>query len=135
MGAMNPLELGSAYVLPSVMRRLVEVLVEEHNLSRVEVARRLGVSPAAITRYMKGERGAVLDSREFREGIEESVRALAGKIAAGALTGYAVQREAARIAVQAMARKLVCGFHAQLDPRLNPAACTACPEIFASDLQ
>jgi predicted transcriptional regulator len=63
----NPLELASRYVVPSVMRRLVEILVEEHGLSRVEVARRTGLSPAAVTRYLKGERGSALDVR----GIEE----------------------------------------------------------------
>ncbi len=126
---MNPLELASRYVVPSVMRRLVEILVEEHGLSRVEVARRTGLSPAAVTRYMKGERGRFLDVRGFEE-VERRVRELAGEVASGGIIALELQTEIAGIAAHAMAKGYFCEYHAKLEPSFSPGTCSACHSLF-----
>jgi predicted transcriptional regulator len=125
----NPLELASRYVVPSVMRRLVEVLVEEHGLSRVEVARRTGLSPAAVTRYLKGERGSALDVRGIGE-LDGMIRELAREVASGSVSAPRLQAKVAGVAAHAMAKGYFCGFHAELDPRFGPATCSACREVF-----
>jgi len=43
-------ELGYRYVIPSIRRRLVELLVEKHSLEEVEVAKLLSVSTSAASR-------------------------------------------------------------------------------------
>jgi len=45
------------YVLPSIRRELARELVDKHRLSQAEVARRFGVTDAAISQYLKAKRG------------------------------------------------------------------------------
>lgn len=126
--AVNPLELASRYVVPPLMRRLVEVLVEEHGLSRVEAARKTGLSPAAVTRYLKGERGRLLEVRGLEE-VESRVKDLAGKVASGGVSVPELQAEIASLAIYAMAKGYFCRFHAKLDPRFGPESCSACRNL------
>ena len=44
-------------VLPSIRRELARESVEKHHLSQAEVARRFGVTDAAISQYLKAKRG------------------------------------------------------------------------------
>lgn len=52
-----PCELIVWYVLPSIRRELARELVEKHHLSQAEVARKFGVTDAAISQYLKAKRG------------------------------------------------------------------------------
>lgn len=48
------------YVLPAIRAIIVQKLIEEYNLREIDVAIRTGITPAAITQYMKGKRGSSL---------------------------------------------------------------------------
>jgi predicted transcriptional regulator len=52
-----PCELIVWYVLPSIRRELARELVDKHHLSQAEVARRFGVTDAAVSQYLKSKRG------------------------------------------------------------------------------
>lgn len=75
-----PCELIVWYVLPSIRRELARVLVEKHNLTQAEVARRFGVTDAAISQYLKSKRGTnkELESSgkygEFKEEVERAAQ-------------------------------------------------------------
>jgi predicted transcriptional regulator len=73
-----PCELIVWYVLPSIRRELARELVEKHHLSQAEVARRFGVTDAAISQYLKSKRGTSKDLEnsgkyeDFKKEIEVS---------------------------------------------------------------
>lgn len=75
-----PCELIVWYVLPSIRRELARVLVEKHNLTQAEVARRFGVTDAAVSQYLKSKRGTnkELESsgryEEFKEEVERAAQ-------------------------------------------------------------
>ena len=48
-----PCELIVWYILPSIRRELAKELVHNHKLTQAEVARRFGVTDAAISQYLK----------------------------------------------------------------------------------
>ncbi|NLK25656.1 MAG: transcriptional regulator [Euryarchaeota archaeon] len=52
-----PCELIVWYILPSIRRELAKELVHNHKLTQAEVARRFGVTDAAISQYLKSKRG------------------------------------------------------------------------------
>lgn len=61
-----PCELIVWYVLPTIRRELARELVECHSMTQAEVARRFGVTDAAISQYLKKKRGA---NPEMEQGI------------------------------------------------------------------
>jgi len=46
------------YVLPAIRVLITKDLIERHNLRKINVSAKMKLTPAAITQYMKGERGA-----------------------------------------------------------------------------
>lgn len=73
-----PCELIVWYVLPSIRRELARELVENHSLTQAEVARRFGITDAAISQYLKSKRGTSKELEgsgkypEFRKEIEKA---------------------------------------------------------------
>jgi len=122
------LELGYRYVIPSLRRRLVELLHREFRLSKVEVARKLGLSPSAISRYLSHERGATLEVSKLPT-VDTWLRRLAEGVASGSLDRYAVEEELLRIALKAAASRLLCSYHLRY-LGVDPARCGICPKLF-----
>ena len=52
-----PCELIVWYVLPSIRRELAKDLVDKYHMTQAEVARKFGVTDAAISQYLKSKRG------------------------------------------------------------------------------
>ena len=58
----TPCEEFQWHIIPIIRRELTLCLVEVFSLSNVEVAKKLGLTPAAICQYLHGKRGnGVLD--------------------------------------------------------------------------
>ena len=80
-----PCELIVWYVLPSIRRELAKELVEKHHLTQAEVARRFGVTDAAISQYLKSKRGTskeIENSGKYEE-FKKEVEASAARIMNG----------------------------------------------------
>lgn len=54
---MIPCEVVVWYVLPMIRKELAAELVHEHSMSQSEVARRFGLTEAAISQYIRKKRG------------------------------------------------------------------------------
>lgn len=92
----------------------------------IEIARLLGVSPAAVSRYLKLKRG------NFRvERIEEATRMI-NELAEAILMGreLSVDEEIRIIASKLMAMKLPCDLHESVHPSLDSVTCRICSRLF-----
>jgi predicted transcriptional regulator len=79
-----PCELIVWYVLPSIRRELARELVDKHHLSQAEVARRFGVTDAAISQYLKAKRGTSKEIEnsgkyeDFKKEVEAAAQRMVG---------------------------------------------------------
>ncbi len=66
------------YVLPALRSVIMKDLMERHKMRKIEVSRKMGLTPAAITQYLQGKRGAA-----FAEEIlqSEEIMSIAADIA------------------------------------------------------
>ncbi len=122
------LELGYRYIIPSLRRRLVEILHHELKLGKIEIARKLGISPSAVSRYLSRERGATLDVSKIPP-VDSWLRKLAEGIARGDLDAYATEEELLRITLKAAASRLFCRYHLRYFS-VDPVRCGICPKLF-----
>lgn len=78
-----PCELVVWYVLPTIRREVAKELVKTHNLSQAEVARRFGVTDAAISQYLKKKRGEnqLIDESPQYDIFEKEIKVSAELIA------------------------------------------------------
>lgn len=55
-----PCEYAGKVVIPSIRALIVKTLVEDYKLTKYRAAKILGLTPAAVTYYLSGERGRKL---------------------------------------------------------------------------
>jgi predicted transcriptional regulator len=81
-----PCEIVVWYVLPTIRKDIARELVEKHKMSQTEVAKRFGVTGAAISQYLKRKRGENVVLQEGPDNAQymEAITASAARIAAGA---------------------------------------------------
>ena len=90
-----PCELIVWYVLPSIRRELARELVEHHKLTQAEVARRFGVTDAAISQYLKSKRGT---NKELESsGKYEEFKAEVSRAAQRIIDGSDIVTETCRV--------------------------------------
>ncbi|MBP1912112.1 transcriptional regulator [Thermococcus stetteri] len=121
-------EVASRYVYPSLRRRLVEIL-RERGLKQTEIAELLHITQSAVSRYLRMDRGALIDVSSFQD-IDERLRKLAGWVLDEKPDEYLIQRELMKIALEMLGKGYVCSFHSGIDPELEPGRCKVCLELF-----
>jgi len=60
------------YILPAISAQIAKELTERHGLKRSEVAKKMGVTPAAVTQYLGSVRGGI--AIDLVEGSEEAAQ-------------------------------------------------------------
>ncbi|NJE30954.1 ArsR family transcriptional regulator [Thermococcus sp. 18S1] len=124
----NAFEVASRYVYPSLRRRLVEILYE-NGLKQTEIAQLLHITQSAVSRYLRMDRGALMDVSSYPD-IEEELQSLAREIVERKPDEYEIHRKIVEISVEMLGKGYVCQFHSKIDPEINPAECSVCLELF-----
>ena len=77
-----PCEIVVWHILPLVRREIAKELVKEHKLSQAQVARRFGVTDAAISQYLKKKRGdnLLIEQSEHYEDLLNEIKKSAALI-------------------------------------------------------
>ena len=78
-----PCELVVWYVLPTIRREVARELVKTHGMTQAQVAKKFGVTDAAISQYLKKKRGEnqlIEDSPQYEIFLDE-IKAAADRIA------------------------------------------------------
>lgn len=121
----SPFYIADRYLIPSLYR-VLSAKLREKGLIETEIAQLLGVSTAAVSRYLRLKRGG-LRIEEIGE-ADRMMEELAGAIVEG--RGLRVDEEIHTIASRLMAEKLLCDLHRSIHPGVDPATCRICSRIF-----
>ncbi|ADM27145.1 conserved hypothetical protein [Ignisphaera aggregans DSM 17230] len=125
-------ELGYRYILPSIKKRLVEIMLREYGYTQREIANILGLSEAAVSRYISSQRGHTINIEIYSD-IDKRIRELAELIASHRIRDrYTIYRKLYGIVLETMSKKYVCSIHRELDRDIDPSRCNICPELFSS---
>ena len=124
----NAFEVASRYVYPSLRRRLVEHL-RKRGLKQTEIAELLHITQSAVSRYLREERGRLIDVSSFPD-IDREVRELAERIIAERPGEYEIHTDLVRLSLEFLGKGYGCSFHAEIDPEIDPEKCRVCIELF-----
>ena len=107
---MQPSEIIAVKVLPTIRAQLAKILLRDYHLRQVEVARRMGITQAAVSHY--NTRDKTLDHellQTFPE-IEASMTELAAKVAKGlSITGQVAAIE--KLCKELTKTERFCAYH------------------------
>lgn len=124
-------ELGYRYLLPSLKRRLTEIMSNGLKMSEVEIARKLRITPSAASRYLSRERGTTIEVSRFPE-IDRELTMLAKDLITQDLDWLTIEARLLKISLLVMSKKYLCEFHHKLQPAIDPIRCRICPEVFST---
>lgn len=108
------------YVLPTLRVLIAKELIEVHGLRRTKAAKMMGLTPAAVTQYLKNVRGktAVKTVESSDEAIKE-ISEMANHIANGNASSYDLLRDMCKICQTMRAQGLLCEMHRGILPDLE----------------
>lgn len=118
---LQPFEVVTAKLLPTIRARLAQVLLDDYKMTQVEIAKRLGITQAAVSHYKTASRGLDEDLVRLFPEIDTEVRALAAQMADG-ITRTAQMQAFNGIVDRLMNTQRFCAYHksiAAIDPACN----------------
>ena len=115
-----PCEVIHWQFIPAVSAELAKELVSL-GMPQVEIAKSLGVTPAAVSQYMKKKRGREIG---LSAKVREEIKKLAKKIKAGKVGGCSVVSGVCAICAIARSSGSICGAHRRSSKVSSCSVCT-----------
>lgn len=114
----SPCELLVWHLLPAIRSELAKSIRKER-FTQKEIAKKLGITPAAVSQYMSKKRG---HDMEFSDRIKEMINALAKRIVEEDLSEFKIMEEVCVICLEARKSGILCDIHRKVEPEI-PAKC------------
>jgi len=118
------------YVLPAIRALMIRDMVEKYNLRKIDASAKMSVTPAAVTQYLKGERGSA-----FVKEISRSERAMRivselaeALVKNDAPIDTAISKLCEICAILRSERK-ICELHQKELPALKERGCILCEHL------
>lgn len=115
------------HVLPAIRVLVAKELMENYGMRKIDASAKMELTPAAITQYFKGERGAsfLVDMAKSEETMKR-VSKLAETVARSDSSVEEVIEQLCRICETIRAEKLLCELHREELPTLQECKCPVC---------
>jgi predicted transcriptional regulator len=115
------------YVLPAIRVVIMKNLIEKYNVRRIEASAKMELTPAAITQYMKGERGAkfvdkIVESKETMKILSE----LAEALVRDDVPAETIIDKLCKACTIIRSEGIICGVHQRELPTLKECKCLIC---------
>jgi predicted transcriptional regulator len=115
------------HVLPGIRVLVMEELIKKYNMRKIDASEKMELTPAAITQYLKGRRGAtfvdqILQSEETMKGVSK----LAETLARNDTSMESVFEQLCEICATIRSEDILCKLHEKDLPALKKCKCTIC---------
>ncbi len=115
------------YVLPTIRLLIMKNLIQEHNMRKIDASKKMELTPAAITQYMKGVRGeAFADKIARSEKTMKIISDLARALARDDIPAESTIDKLCEACSTIRAEGIICGIHKEKLPSLQECECVIC---------
>jgi len=115
------------HILPAVRVLVMKELIEKYDMRRIDASAKMELTPAAITQYMKGERGTTfLNEISKSEETSKKIAKLAETLAKGEVQMENVIEQLCEICATIRSEEIMCQLHQKDLPALKECKCTIC---------
>jgi len=115
------------YILPAIRVLVMKELIEKYDMRKIDASAKMQLTPAAITQYLKGERGVTFLNEILQsEETVKRVSKLAETLARNGAPIESVIEQLCGICVTIRSEEMVCKLHQKDLPALKECKCTIC---------
>jgi len=115
----HPQEIEVWYIMPAIRKEFCRILLDKHNFTQKEIAKRLNITEAAVSQYKKEKRGQHVN---LPEGVISEITGSVSKIADKTSTVF---RETQNILNYIRDTSTICDIHKLLDNNVE-SDCKEC---------
>lgn len=124
-----PCEIVVKKVLPAIRTVLVKDLIDRHKLSQKKVAKKLGVTQAAVSQYLSSIRGDEELEKKFQNSkVFNKIQELSDKIVGKDSEKAQIIKDYCDICYLMRREGILCEIHSQSTPELVEEGCEVCLE-------
>lgn len=122
-----PQELAARVAIPALRALVARNLVTKHGFSQRQAARKMGITQATVSNYIREKRGIQFVIEETEE-ITKAVQGVANTLASGVEQINAMTM-LANLTEKVLATRQLCNYHEMLDPTFDASSCHICNDI------
>ena len=114
-------------LLPSLRVMVAKGLIDDYGLKPIEAARKMDVTPAAVTQYLKGARGReYVDGVFEREDVKKALTGIVEELAADKVDFPSVLNRICELCKMVRREGLICDQCMDASPALKKTVCSMC---------
>jgi predicted transcriptional regulator len=114
------------HVLPAIRVLVVKELIEKYHVRKVDASAKMELTPAAITQYLKGERGTTFIDEVLRSEVMNDISKLAEILAKDDAPIESVIEKVCNICATIRSEEVLCELHQKDLPILKESKCDLC---------
>jgi predicted transcriptional regulator len=122
----TPYEVASKSVIPAIRGMISRGLIER-NFTQLEIARALGITQPAVSKYFWDKRGRAIDF-DNRPDVKKMADVITDGIAEGKLSRVQVANLIKEMCDYIMRSGYMCNLHFSIDPQIKDSNCKICME-------
>ncbi len=123
-----PCEVAVKSLVPALRSAIARELTQTYGLKQKDVARLLGVTQAAVSKYTRHIRGTALQIGEIKE-VQPMIKEIAVSLASGRMTRYELVSKFCMTCELIRGKGLMCELCKRSDPSIDVQQCSVCSQI------
>jgi len=120
-----PCEVAVKSVVPSIRAFVATELTQSHNMKQNDVAKLLGITQTAVSKYTTQVRGATLKIDQTKE-IQSMMKKIANQLAKGEITRQDLVIKFCEVCETIRKTGIMCNMCKRSDPTINVKTCQVC---------